>query len=284
MDRPSPHTRERQRRIDRRRQGDLGEASAIEWLTRQGATIWSPQGHSPDADLIADFDGHLLRVQVKTSTCRVDRSDGCERWDVQLATNGGNQSWSGVSKIFDPSRYEVLFALVADGRRWFIPSEAVEASQGVILGGVKYSEFEIERTSPIDDIVYGGGSSLESESLRGSMQAVQSTRSVKPWAYAFAGSNPASPINAGQPTRADNGDTTRFERSLGRRGQAVVGAKRLITIPKHPFSEAGLNVGDRMRIRADGDGRVLLERIDRSMGVGLPQATSELGATPPPSR
>jgi hypothetical protein len=36
------------RLINRRQQGDLGEVSAIEWLTRQGATVSAPLGHSPD--------------------------------------------------------------------------------------------------------------------------------------------------------------------------------------------------------------------------------------------
>jgi Holliday junction resolvase-like predicted endonuclease len=54
--------------INRRRQGDLGEASAIEWLTRQGATISAPLGHSPDYDLIAETRDRLVRLQVNTST------------------------------------------------------------------------------------------------------------------------------------------------------------------------------------------------------------------------
>ena len=43
----------RERLINRSRQGDLGEASAIECLTRQGCVVWLPLGHSPDDDLIA---------------------------------------------------------------------------------------------------------------------------------------------------------------------------------------------------------------------------------------
>src|SRR4051812_29954011 len=121
MDRPSPPPREGQRLINRRRQGDLGEASAIEWLTRQGATVWTPLGHSPDADVIAERRGHLLRIQVKTS-CRA--RTGTESWAVSLATKGGNQSWSGVAKKFHPSRFDFLFAVTGAGRRWFIPSEA----------------------------------------------------------------------------------------------------------------------------------------------------------------
>lgn len=38
--------------------------------------------------------------------------------------------------------------------------------------------------------------------------------------------------------------------------------KRQTTIPKRPFFEAGLRVGDRMRVRADGDGRVVFQRIE----------------------
>jgi bifunctional DNA-binding transcriptional regulator/antitoxin component of YhaV-PrlF toxin-antitoxin module len=37
--------------------------------------------------------------------------------------------------------------------------------------------------------------------------------------------------------------------------------KRQVTIPKLPSQEAGLAAGDRLRVRADGPGRVLLERI-----------------------
>jgi len=42
-----------------RKQGDLGELSAIDWLGEQGCTIYVPIGHSPDCDLVAD-DGQLL--------------------------------------------------------------------------------------------------------------------------------------------------------------------------------------------------------------------------------
>jgi Holliday junction resolvase-like predicted endonuclease len=57
------------RLINRRQQGDLGEASAIEWLTSVGATVSVPLGHSPDYDLIAQLAGRLMRIQVKTTVC-----------------------------------------------------------------------------------------------------------------------------------------------------------------------------------------------------------------------
>jgi hypothetical protein len=107
--------------INRRRQGDLGEASAIEWLTSLGAVVFLPFGHSPDVDLVADFGGDPLRIQVKTST-QVASLEGGSRTAVAIATRGGNQSWNGVSRRFDASRFDFLFVLIGDGRRWFIPS------------------------------------------------------------------------------------------------------------------------------------------------------------------
>jgi PD-(D/E)XK endonuclease len=129
---------------DPRGQGDQGELSAIAWLIGIGWPVFLPIGHSPDFDLVADFGKGLVRVQVKTSTCR--RRD---RWDVTVCTRGGNRSWSGLVKRLDPSRYDFLFVLVADGRRWFIPSAEVGGGLGICLGGPRYAEYEIEPGPPI---------------------------------------------------------------------------------------------------------------------------------------
>jgi hypothetical protein len=121
-----------------RLQGDIGEAAAIAWLTRAGYGVWVPLGHSPDADLIAQRDDRLFRIQVKTSTAFRNG-----RYEVSLATKGGNRSWSGRVKTIDPSRFEYLFVLVGDGRQWLIPAAAVEARTMVLLGGPKYAPFEV---------------------------------------------------------------------------------------------------------------------------------------------
>jgi PD-(D/E)XK endonuclease len=97
------------RALNRRQQGDLGEISAVEWLTRQGALALLPVGHSPDFDLVGQLAGRLLRVQVKTSTQEIRTPNGHLRCPVSLVTTGGNQSWSGVSKLIDRSRIDYLF-------------------------------------------------------------------------------------------------------------------------------------------------------------------------------
>jgi Holliday junction resolvase-like predicted endonuclease len=131
-------------RLSPRRQGDLGEMSAMEWLGSKGCGVCLPVFHSPDYDLIADDGETLHRVQVKTATRYTKR-----RWEVMICTRGGNQSWNRTVKWFSSSRCDWLFVLVGDGRRWFIPAEAVDASSGVRLGGPKYAEFEVEPGRPL---------------------------------------------------------------------------------------------------------------------------------------
>ncbi len=129
----------------------------MEWLASKYATVWVPAIHSPHVDLMAEWDEELFRVQVKTSTLRSYPKCGGERWAVAIATSGGNQSWSGLVKRFDPTKVDYLFVLVGDGRRWFIPSPLVEGTRSLSLGGQKYSEFEIETGTPFEATIYSNG-------------------------------------------------------------------------------------------------------------------------------
>ncbi len=128
-----------------RKQGDAGELSAIQWLIWAGASVYLPFGHNPDVDLVADLDGRLVRVQVKTSI--FSPREG--RFDVALRTSGGNQSWSRISKRLDPSRYDYVFVHVGDGRRWFIPATELGGTTAIVVGGPKYSEFEVDPGAPL---------------------------------------------------------------------------------------------------------------------------------------
>ena len=108
--------------------------------------MFTPVFHSPDYDLIADWGKGLVRVQVKTSTCRRKG-----RWDVMVCTRGGNQSWNGLVKRLDPSSYDYLFVVVGDGKRWFIPAPEVGGGSGIRLGGPRYAVYEIEPDEPLAD-------------------------------------------------------------------------------------------------------------------------------------
>jgi hypothetical protein len=55
-----------------------------------------------------------------------------------------HQSWSGLVKLLDPTRCDSLFVHVGDGRRWYVPAGAIGGGSGILLGGPKCAEFEIE--------------------------------------------------------------------------------------------------------------------------------------------
>jgi hypothetical protein len=127
-----------------RRQGDLGEISAMQWLVSAGACVFVPLVSSPDCDLVAEWEDRIHRVQVKTSTCF--RND---RFVVALCTRGGNQSWNGIVKRLDATRCDRLFVHVGDGRRWYIPATVLGGGSAIVLGGPKYAEYEVEPGEPL---------------------------------------------------------------------------------------------------------------------------------------
>lgn len=236
----------RERLINRSRQGDLGEASAIERLRGIGAVVFAPIGSSPDFDLIAALGESVYRIQVKTSLCSLTTKTGDERHPVRVATSGGNRSWNGIVKRFDARRVDYLFVLLGNGRRWFIPASAVEAQTSIQLGGAKYSEYEIEVGRPIQDNVYGPDSSLESCTAPGEYPSGQRMAAVN---------RPAKPSQVrilSPPSTAPQ------------LGQTRVWGRRRVTIPFQAFEAAELRLGDRLRARVDAPGWLILERIDAS--------------------
>jgi Holliday junction resolvase-like predicted endonuclease len=152
-----------------RQQGDIGEASAIQWLAQQGALIFTPLFRAPNYDLIADIDGRVVRIEVKTSNSLTPAGN----YSVAVCTRGGNQSWNKIAKRWDRNRCDYLFVHVGDGRRWFIPASRVDGGNVIVLGGRKYAQFEIDRGPPLlvepDSNV---ASTIACPNARGDTQAV----------------------------------------------------------------------------------------------------------------
>jgi hypothetical protein len=242
-----------ERRINRRQQGDIGEASAIEWLTNTGALVLIPFGHSPDFDLVAQVGGRMLRVQVKTSTQEVRTPNGHLRYPVSLVTNGGNQSWTGVSKVIDRSKIDYLFVLTASGRRWFIPSTDLGGKRAVQLGGLKYAEYEIDRASPIRELVYGDEAPLESAWPPGEYPSGQRTAAVNRQAL-------PSQVRI-LPPPFDSADSPESP-SIGR---TRMSANHQVTVPLAVAAASSIEPGDRFRVESDGKGRFVMTRIEEYM-------------------
>ncbi len=224
----------------------MGEMQAMAWLASVGAQVWIPIGHSPDVDVIAELDGRLHRIQVKSSSCQ--RGD---RYAVGLCTNGGNQSWTGAVSFFDRSRCDFLFVWLTDERRWFIPSAAVDARRSMHLGGPKYSEYEITADG---EVPKASVSRLQCPSPTGGSAVVGETGwTVNPVASPEWVRFPPPPSKNG--SRHLQGVRSKSS------GRATISPGHQITIPIGPFTAAGLTPGDRFEVVADKPGSVRLERI-----------------------
>jgi hypothetical protein len=246
----------------------------MEWFASKGALIWAPLGHSKDVDLIAELDDRMLRVQVKTTTQSATTPKGHRRWRAMIATNGGNQSWSGATKKFDPTRVDLLFVLVGNGRRWLIPASAIESQRQIALGGSKFAEFEIEPGTAIDQLIYPDPEPpLESPpQAGGAPESGEPGRPVKSVALLEwvrippppSASRPALDLEADNEIDVEVNAPLRFQRTQ-------ISSKHQITIPSIPFRRAGLHVGERLHARADGDGRVILERVQTPADQASPE-------------
>ena len=128
-----------------RRQGDLGEVSALDWLMRLGVFTWIGAGicRAP----LRGRSWANARQERKTCASRRRGPNGGGSYQVQLATRGGNQSWGGTSKLFDTSRCDYVFVAVGDGRRLFIPAVQIVAKHGIVVGGAAWRHFEVEARS-----------------------------------------------------------------------------------------------------------------------------------------
>ncbi len=228
--------------LNTREQGDLGELSALEWLKWNGAVVFAPVGHSPNVDLVADFGSSPIRIEVKTSC-----SERNGRWSVKIATMGGNQSWNGIVKKFEPSRCDYLFVHVGDGRRWFIPTHALECDRTITLSGPRYSEFEIEPGRPLAE-----ASPLRSRRPLGGCQSGQMDGAVNATAM-------PTQVRILPPPSSSPGPSPHSHPS----GHARIWGKRRITIPARVMSAGQLEIGDDVRVQVDGDGRLSIARVSQ---------------------
>jgi hypothetical protein len=235
-----------------RQQGDLGEAAAIEWLTRMGACVAFPLFHSPHYDLVADVEGRLLRVQVKTSRRRYPETG---HYAVQLATSGGNQSWTGVVKTFDRRCVDFLFVLVVDGGRWFIPASEIEGCRAISVGGSKYSEFRVGKTAAF---IHGDSRRSKLVDKRGGAGVGEPGQTVNLVPQLLSGFD-SHPPHFSAPSGSDS--------HSGEGNRPVVGRTRMsanhqVTVPRAVAAASSIAPGDRFRVESDGAGRFVMTRIE----------------------
>jgi hypothetical protein len=110
-----------------RDQGMIGFTDAMAYFGARGYDICVPLIDNQPYDLVIDDGARLQKVQVKTTTFRR------QRFVVQLATHGGNQSFH-TRKAFDPSLCDLLYVLTDAWDRYVIPTSVITARSSLTLG------------------------------------------------------------------------------------------------------------------------------------------------------
>lgn len=119
-------------------QGNMGLGKAIEYFTSHGIPIAIPLNDTQKYDLIADFNGQLQRISVKTS--RYSTTQG-KSYEVVLKNSGGS-SGKSVIRHFDNTSCDYLFIYTADENLYLIPTKAISTFNTISVG-IKYTEYKV---------------------------------------------------------------------------------------------------------------------------------------------
>lgn len=131
--------------LSRMQQGDLGEARAIFELVRLGYSVSKPLHVHLPYDLIADKDGTLYRVQVKTT--RLVCHQTTRAMTVNISTSGGNTKVN-TQKPFDNTLVDLVFVMTSDDRCWLIPAAEITSVKTIVVGTPKHAQYQIAGWTP----------------------------------------------------------------------------------------------------------------------------------------
>ena len=125
-------------------QGNIGLGKAIEYFTSQGIPVAIPLNDTQKYDLIADFNGDLQRVSVKTSRYKSSETS----YEVQLKNTGGSTGNNKI-RLFDNTDCDYVFIYTADESLYLIPSQDISATTSIKVGN-KYTEYKVKVKTLLD--------------------------------------------------------------------------------------------------------------------------------------
>lgn len=117
----------------------MGLGKAIEYFTSHGIPISIPLNDTQKYDLVADFDGGLQRISVKTS--RFTQNNG-KSWHVLLKNCGGS-SGKTIIREFDNNSCDYVFIYTGNNDLYLIPSQKIETTNAITVG-LKYTEYKVK--------------------------------------------------------------------------------------------------------------------------------------------
>lgn len=116
-------------------QGNMGLGRAIQYFTSWNIPVALPLNDTQKYDLIADIDGKLQKIQVKTSRYM---GSSLSSYEVQLKNSSGNKITN-----FDNTTCDYVFIYTADEKIYLIPAQEIKAKTAVRVGNM-YKEYCVQ--------------------------------------------------------------------------------------------------------------------------------------------
>lgn len=135
--------------MNSKRIGNIGEAKVLAKFVEMGIPIYIPFGDDEKADLIAEFDGKLNKVQVKTS---IKSKNGCSIFDLTSSTahrtNGERRKYSNSEidyfALYSLDRDKIYFMKAPENPMSAITIRFEDTKSGMKIGINYESDFLIE--------------------------------------------------------------------------------------------------------------------------------------------
>ena len=175
-----------------------------------------------------------------------------------ISTRGGNQSWSGLVKYFDGRRCDYLFALVADGRQTVHFLTRALDCKSTLTSVARDSESRSSPADPWRRLVNRRCPTGERRSGRAGLDCGSSAKMLNGFEFFLPHLQDRPQDRPSRPCFKPS----KYERKLGRMCQATINQKRRVNIPYQLFLYVSFELGVEVRVTSEGDGRVVLERIE----------------------
>lgn len=135
--------------MNSKRIGNIGEAKVLAKFVEMGIPIYIPFGDDEKADLVAEFNGKLNKIQVKTS---IKSKNGCSIFDLTSSTahrtNGGRRKYSNSEidyfALYSLDRDKIYLMKAPDNPMTAITIRFKDTKSGKKIGVNYESDFLIE--------------------------------------------------------------------------------------------------------------------------------------------
>lgn len=135
--------------MNSKRIGNIGEAKVLAKFVEMCIPIYIPFGDDEKADLVAEFNGKLNKIQVKTS---IKSKNGCSIFDLTSSTahrtNGGRRKYSNSEidyfALYSLDRNKIYLMKAPDNPMTAITIRFEDTKSGKKIGVNYESDFLIE--------------------------------------------------------------------------------------------------------------------------------------------